>query len=54
MRKTDDPEYFKKYYQTNKAKIKENSRKNYLKKKGLNHFDIKITIKNKPVVLTFD
>lgn len=54
MRKTDDPEYFKKYYQMNKAKIKENSRKNYLKKKGRNNIDIKITIKNKPVVLTFD
>lgn len=54
MRKTDDPEYFKKYYQMNKAKIKENSRKNYLKKKGVNDIAIKITIKNKPVVLNFD
>mgnify|MGYP003121798355 FL=1 len=54
MKKTDDPEYFKKYYQMNKAKIKENSRKNYLKKKGMNKVDVKITIRNQPVILSFD
>lgn len=52
-RKTDDPLYFKKYYQLNKEKIKENSRRAYLKKKGT-YTDIRVEIKHIPVLISFD
>jgi len=52
-RKTDDPLYFKKYYQLNKNKIKENSKRAYLKKKGYST-DIRVEIKHRPVILSFD
>lgn len=52
--KTNDPNYFKNYYQRNKEKMKENSRKNYLKKKGINKPDYKMTISHKSVLVCFD
>jgi hypothetical protein len=53
QRKTDDPLYFKKYYQLNKDKIKDNSKRAYLKKKGF-FTDIRVEIKHQPVILSFD
>lgn len=52
--KTSDPNYFKNYYQRNKDKMKENSRKNYLKKKGINKPNYNMTISHKSVLVSFD
>ena len=52
--KTADPNYFKNYYQRNKDKMKENSRKHYLKKKGCCEFDYKIVVSHRPVLVSFD
>ena len=54
IRKTDDPNYFKNYYQRNKLKMKENSRKHYLKKKGYSLCDCKLIVSHKPVLVSFD
>ena len=53
-KKTDNPNYFKDYYQRNKDKMKENSRKHYLKKKGCSSFDYKLIVSHKPVLVCFD
>jgi len=44
-------QYFKEYYLKNKEKMKENSRKHYLKQKG---YVGGIEIKREVVVITFD
>ena len=54
VNKTADPNYFKNYYQRNKDKMKENSRKNYLKKKGRLMCDYNIVVSHKPVLVSFD
>ena len=53
--KTADPNYFKNYYQRNKDKMKENSRKHYLKNKGcVSGESLKIVITRKAVIVSFD
>jgi len=54
-RKTDNPDYFKNYYQRNKVKMKENSRKSYLRKKGITDIDKNnLLIVRKNVIVRFD
>ena len=51
--KINKEQYFKEYYQKNKDKMKDNSRKSYLKKKGVDT-DLKFEYKSGSFLLSFN